>query len=74
MFKDAKWGDPLREQEKKVLIMLSDGMKTPDIANAMNYSHDTIRNYIKFIKIKFGVEGSTLAHIVAIGIRKGIIA
>lgn len=59
----------LTEQEKDVLIFVSEGVSTREIAEAMGISPHTARNHVQRINAK--LETKTRAHAVATAIRNG---
>lgn len=47
--------DPLSERERQVLRLAGDGMSAGDIAQRLNLSHGTVRNYLSEAISKLGV-------------------
>ena len=62
------WGeaDPLTERERQVLRYAGEGMRSPDIAAALNLSDGTVRNYLSEAMAKLGasnrIEAARLAR------------
>jgi two-component system response regulator DesR len=62
------WGesDPLTERERQVLRLAGEGHSATDIANRLNLSHGTVRNYLSEAISKLGVgnriEAYRMAH------------
>jgi two-component system response regulator DesR len=62
------WGeaDPLTERERQVLRYAGEGMRSPDIAAALNLSDGTVRNYLSEAMSKLGasnrIEAARLAR------------
>lgn len=62
------WGDadPLTDRERQVLRYAGEGMRSPDIAAALNLSEGTVRNYLSEAMSKLGasnrIEAARLAR------------
>jgi two-component system response regulator DesR len=62
------WGepDPLTDRERQVLRMAGEGQSSADIANALNLSEGTVRNYLSEAINKLGaanrVEAARIAR------------
>ena len=61
----------LNYKEVMVLGLLASGYRRKSIAQAINYSEDSVKAYLKQINAKIGARNAT--HAVAIAIRRGII-
>jgi DNA-binding CsgD family transcriptional regulator len=53
--------EPLTERELEILRLLSSHLPTPEIANALSLSVNTVRTHIKSVYAKLGVHNRTTA-------------
>lgn len=59
------------DRERRVLVMLSEGCDTREIARVMSYSERTVKNVIEDLTRRFGVRNRP--HAVAYAMRRGFI-
>lgn len=57
--------DPLSDRERQVLRLAGEGMQANDIAEKLNLSHGTVRNYLSEAIGKLGVENRIEAYRIA---------
>jgi DNA-binding CsgD family transcriptional regulator len=67
----ARASSAVSERERDVLVLLADGATTTTIGRALGISEPTVQKHVASMKAKLGA--ATRAHLVAIGIRSGLI-
>lgn len=61
----------LTEREKEILVLITRGRKTPQIASDLQISTGTIDNYVRVMLLKTGT--LTRAQLVYEALKKGVI-
>lgn len=62
---------PLTPTEQKIVQMLADNDRAARIAHQLGIAENSVNKHTNVAKIRAGIPGASLAHLVAVSIRNG---